>query len=188
MKDKNQAVLGAADEYDDVDAFGLDEFGQPRGLNPLWGAVAGSGLGTVAAMGLRRFGGPTMAKHAEGIGFGVAAAAAGGMIAFKGSRAAGWTALAAAFLNNGLRAVEQYFLRDETAGWGGVVVSPTTSFQGYGGGMGLVEVQPTTSFSDAQLPQLVGASLQQASDHVQLVGGPALNAHSGHWGATLFSS
>jgi hypothetical protein len=187
MKDKNHA-LGATEEYDDVDAFGLDEFGQPRGLNPLWGAVAGSGLGTVAAMGLRRWGSGRMAKYAEPIGFGLAAATAGTMIAFKGSRAAGWTALAAAFLNNGLRSVEEMMAGrfDGVAGWGGVVVNPTTSFQGYGGGMGLVEVQPTTSFQDAALPQLVGASLQSASDHVQLVGGPALNAFSGHWGATLF--
>lgn len=184
MKDKNQVALGAADDFDDVDAFGLDEFGQPRGLNPLWGAVAGSGLGTVVAMGARRWGGATLGKHAEATGFVAAAAAGGAMIAFKRSRAAGWTALAAAFLNNGLRAVEQYFMSPSMDGWGGVVVNPTTSFQG--SGMGLVEISPTTSFQDAQLPELVGASLQQASQHVQLVGGPALNAHSSHWGATLF--
>jgi hypothetical protein len=184
-----------ADDFDDVDidAFGLDQFGQARGLNPLWGAAAGSGLGTAVAIGLKRWGSPKLKEHREAIGFLTGAAAGGAMIAMKNTRAAGWTALAAAFLNNGLRALNNYLEDDETKeaktvkGYmDGVVISPTTAFSGYGG-MGLVEVSPTTAFSDAELPQLVGASLQSASDQVQLVGGPALSDLASHYGATHFS-
>lgn len=187
MSEKNQG-LGARD-YDDVDAFGLDEFGAPAGLNPMWGAAIGSGLGTVAAIGLRQTD-PTgfMARHAEALGFGAAAVASGAMIFFPGSRAAGWTGLAAAFLNNGLRALEQYVLK---GGLSGVVIEPTTAFAGRGG-LGMVDIERTTAFRGgatglgrgSELPQLVGATLQSASDHVQLVGGPALNRFAGHWGAT----
>lgn len=187
---KNQSMdisLGDADSFDDVDAFGLDQLGAPSGLNPLWGAVAGSGLGTVASMGLRRFGSGGMAKHAEALGFLAGAAASGAMIMMRRTRAAGWTGLAAAFLNNGLRALEQY----ATGGFSGVVIDPITAFSG--SGMGIVDVSPTTAFSGptggmgAQLPQLVGATLQSASEHVQLVGGPPLSDVASHWGHTHFS-
>jgi hypothetical protein len=178
--------LGANDFDEDIDAFGLDQFGQARGLNPLWGAAAGSGLGTVVSLGLKKFGSPTMLKHSEAIGFLAGAAAGGAMIAMKNTRAAGWTALAAAFLNNGLRALDTYVREGFDGSMDGVVISPTTAFSGRGG-LGLVEISPTTAFSDAQMPQLVGASLQAASDHVQLVGGPALSDLASHYGATHFS-
>jgi hypothetical protein len=187
----NEDLKGTrGDDFDDVDAFGLDELGSPAGLSPMWGAVAGSGLGTVASMAARRFGTGKIAQHAEAVGFLAGAAASGTMIAMRRTRAAGWTGLAATFLNNGLRALEQYMMAPSLSGWGGVVVEPTTSFAGRGG-LGLVDIQRTTSFQGSmgdQLPQLVGASLQDASDHVQLVGGPALNSFAHHWGATHFSN
>jgi len=184
----NEDLKGTRDDFDDVDAFGLDELGAPAGLSPMWGAVAGSGLGTVTSMAARRFGTGKLAQHAEAVGFLTAAAASGAMILTRRMRAAGWTGLAAAFLNNGLRALEQYMAAPSLSGWGGVVVEPTTSFAGRGG-LGLVDVERTTSFQGmGDLPQLVGANLQSASDHVQLVGGPALNSVAGHWGATLFGA
>lgn len=184
---KNPELGDAADDFDDVDAFGLDQFGQARGLSPMWGAVAGSGLPTVVSMGARRLGGAGfLGRHHEAAGFLAGAAAAGAMIAMKGTRAAGWTALAAAFLSSGLRAVEAELFGG--GGLSGVVIDPTTAFQGHrGGGMGLVEVNPATAFSGGQMPQLVGANLQSASDHLQLVGGPALSDIAHHWGHTHFS-
>jgi len=192
MKQLNAtSQLGDADDFDaDVDAFGLDQFGQTRGLNPMWGAAAATGVGTVTTMGLHRYASGKLQEHGEALGFVAAAVAAGTMIAMKRTRAAGWTGLAAAFLNNGLRALGQYFA-PATGPWGGVVIDPMTAFSG-ARGLGLVEVDPTTAFRGAglgnnQMPQLVGATLQSASDHVQLVGGPALSDIASHWGHTHFS-
>lgn len=182
----------------DVDAFGLDEFGQPAGLNPVWGAAIGTGLGTLGAIAARQF--TNYGRHSELIGFGLGAAASGAMIAFPGTRAAGWTGLAGAFLNNGLRQLELMFfmpkvdlvargeagmeaLRTEMAKMDGVVIEPTHEVRGHMG-MGLVEVEPTHQVGDT-MPELVGASLAAANEHVQLVGGPQLAQHSGHWGATV---
>lgn len=172
-----------------IDAFGLDEMGQPVGLNPVWGAVVGTGLGTVGAIATRQFS-PKLAQHSELIGFGLSALASGGMIFFEGTRAAGWTGLASAFLNNGFRQMELMFFAPKMAEiavdsaasmdghWGNVVIDPTEA-------LGLVEVNTTQALGDGGMPELVGASLAAASDHVQLVGGPSLAEHGGHWGATV---
>lgn len=180
--DNNNTDLGLGN----VDAFGLDEMGQPVGLNPVWGAVVGTGLGTATAIATRQF----MSQYAdksELIGFGVAALASGAMIAFEGTRAAGWTSLASAVLNNGLRSVELMFFSP-----GGAEMAVDTGVRGHMGEvvvdpaavLGLVEIEPTQVLGDGEMPTLVG-SIADASQHTQLVGGPALATHGGHWGATV---
>lgn len=179
MNPSNNTDLGLGD----VDAFGLDEMGQPVGLNPVWGAVVGTGLGTVGAIATRQFA-PKLAKHSELVGFGLSALASGTMIFFEGTRAAGWTGLASAFLNNGLRQMEQMFFAPSlpeqaaAAAVDGVVIDPAEV-------LGLTEINPAQVLGNNELPTLVGASVGDASQHVQLVGGPALAKHSGHWGATV---
>lgn len=177
--DNNNTDLGLGN----VDAFGLDEMGQPVGLNPVWGAVVGTGLGTATAIATRQFM-PQYAGKSELIGFGVSALASGAMIAFEGTRAAGWTSLASAVLNNGLRSVELMFFSPgsaemavDTPPVSGVVVDPAEV-------LGLVEVDPTQVLGDGAMPTLVG-SVADASRHTQLVGGPGLSAHGGLWGATV---
>lgn len=180
----NDLGLGGAD------AFGLDEMGQPVGLNPVWGAVVGTGLGTIGAIATRRFM-PAQARHSELIGLGLSALASGSMIMFEGTRAAGWTGLASAFLNNGLRQIELMFFLPSAAeelapavsgAFRGhareVVIDPTEA-------LGMIEINRTQALGDGGMPQLVGANLRDASNHVQLVGGPGLAQHSGHWGATV---
>jgi hypothetical protein len=180
MKSNNQG-LGS------VDAFGFNEFGQAAGLNPMWGAVVGTGLGTVGAIATRQFS-PKMAKHSELVGLGLSALASGGMIFFEGTRAAGWTGLASAFLNNGLRQMEQMFFRPKlpevaatAAEMGAVVIDPTQS-------LGLVEIENTQALAGSDMPTLVGANLAAANEHVQLVGGPQLAQHAGHWGSTVIGA
>lgn len=192
---KNDKNLGGG-----VDAFGLDDFGMPAGLNPMWGAVAGTGVGTVAAVATRQFA-PTKYKWSEAIGFGAAGLVAGGMLFFENTRAAGWTALASAFLNNGLRQIEMMLYDSKlkaaatattaptTQGVGDVVIEPTQALMG--SQMGLVDIEQAQALLGAgegsDMPHLVGANLAAANQHVQLVGGPALAQHSGSWGATHFS-
>lgn len=123
-------ALGAYDyDYSDmgqVDLFGLNEFGMPEGMNPLWGAVIGGGIGTGTAIAVRALAGKSdYGKWSEGIGFGVAAASSGLLMAFPGTRAAGWAGLAVAFMTNGLRQLEQMFTKGGgTAGWGAATIEP----------------------------------------------------------------
>jgi len=177
----NKNGLGA------VDAFGLDQFGQPVGLNPVWGAALGSGLGTIGAIATRRYA-PKYAKHSELVGFGLGAGASAAMLAFEGTRAAGWTGLASAFMNNGLRSLEIMFFHADAAktaaasaetiermaqaqaeasnGNGnavsGITIDPTQVLEG-------VTIDPTQTLGAAPLPTLVGAGV------------------SGHFGSTVIN-
>ena len=193
------------DSLGSVDAFGLDEFGSPVGLNPLWGAVAGTGISTLGSMGVRQFATPggKWWKYSEAIGFGLGALTGGGLLFWEGTRSAGWTALASAFLNSGLRQLEAMVLAPDpaammkqmmdqaaAAGVAGAVIEPTTVLAGQ---VGIPQIEPTQvisgNFAEANvdMPQLVGAGLEQANDHIQLVGGPALSQFAGAWGSTHFN-
>lgn len=139
-KEMPGTMLGAYDYSDmgQVDLFGLNEFGMPDGMNPLWGAVIGGGIGTGTAIAVRALGGkPTVGKTdwgkwSEGIGFAVGGLSSGLMMAFPGTRAAGWAGLAVSFMTNGLRALEQMFTKTSAAtkkgahvsGWGAAVIEP----------------------------------------------------------------
>jgi hypothetical protein len=106
---KKNTLEGFSDgEVGDVDMFGLDEFGMPQGTDPLWGAVIGGGVGTSAAMLARKFGKSHTAlhKYSEAVGFLVAGAAGGAMVAFPNTRRMGWAAIATAFVTNGVRQLE----------------------------------------------------------------------------------
>lgn len=86
--------------YDDVDFFGLERAGGE--VNPMWGAVAGTGVGTLAAVGVTQF--TDKDNVAELIGLGASLAIGGIMACFRSTRSAGFTAMAAGVLNNGVRA------------------------------------------------------------------------------------
>jgi hypothetical protein len=179
-------------ENDDI--FGLSgNLGQAKKLSPLWGAVAGTGLGTIGAIGARQFGAPggALERNSEWVGFGLGAAASGALLLSKKMRSAGWTGLAAAFLNNGLRGLEGLMFSSATSG---PVIRPVTAFMNGGQGLGMAEMRPTGAFLGAHgdAPQLLGTNIAQGSQQVQLLGkhgdGPQLDSHAGHWGATHFSS
>lgn len=168
-----------------INAFGLDSFGAPDG-NPMWGAFIGTGLGTVTSIAVRNY--TKYAKHAELIGMGAGVAAGAVMYFVPGMKASGVTAAVAALLNNGLRALEQKFMPQApttlpTSGLRGVTIEPTQA-------LGMVDIQPTEALMGPtgdyrDMPQLVGANLAAAADHVQLVGGPVLAQQAGAWGATV---
>lgn len=184
----NNKQLGDAD-FGNTDFFGLDDMGEPDG-NPMLGAMVGTGLGSVTAIGIRKFaaGSPTLVKNAELIGAG-AAVLAGAALYFTSSKSSGITAAVSGLLNNGLRFLEQKLFAPDgyTGALHGVVVEQT---QALGRGMGQVDIQPIQALSGpvadySQMPSLVGANLQAAADHIQLVGGPQLSQHAGGWGATV---
>lgn len=94
--------------YDDVDIFGLDEFGDPSGLPAIYGAMVGTGIGTLATLGVQSFW-AEKAAYDELIGLAAGLAAGGVMAAMPKTRHAGWVAMASAVLNNGLRAAAKQF-------------------------------------------------------------------------------
>lgn len=183
--------LAGSDYMGEVDLFGLDEFGEPVGLKTMWGALIGSGLGTGLAIGLRRFStaGSMWANNAEGVAFLLTSAVGGAMVASHKTRAAGWTAIAASAVNNGLRYLDQMMGGSSMGGWGEATVDPARAF--YGHGLGIATTEPRQNLAGAGgLPTLVGhdASLGASASQVQVMGGPALSGLSSLYGATLFGA
>lgn len=190
---------------DVADLFGLDEFGAGGMLGIAAGAV-GAGVGAAGAVMARKYGKPGtfVGDHPEVVGLLAGVAAGGAMAAMPSTRSAGWTAIAAALAGQGVRVAADAMAKSTaTAGWGGRVINPTHAWAG----LGLVDIQPTTAWAGAgdgmpqllggssglgrggagSMPQLVGASLGAASQHVQLLGGPALSDVAGNWGSTHFN-
>lgn len=194
------------DDYGEVDMFGLDEFGQPVGMNPLWGAALGAGFQTGTAMAVRGL--TDMDEWAEAIGAGVGLLGGGIMAFFPGSRAAGVTAMAVSLVSGGLRTLEQFIsdkekMKAETAkanagttGYGSVTIEPTHTVGGFGqveieplsGGFGIATIEPSAQVAGlGQAPQLLGyLGQEQRAAQVQIEGGPMISGLGAHYGATIF--
>ena len=188
--------MGDGGDYGELDIFGLDEFGMPAGLNPLWGAVAGGALSTGAAMATRAFS-ADWGRWSEGIGAGVGVLAGAAMAFFPGSRAAGWTAIATSLVTSGLRQLESlmtdnFGVYSVERGYpvNGVTVEPLV-----GAGLGVHMIEPSAQVNGAY-PELVGTPYGQAP--AELLGAlnglgqeqqmPAsLLGLGSHYGSTLFS-
>lgn len=199
--------LGSGDFADvgEPDMFGLDEFGDPVGMSPLWGAVIAGGLGTGATIVTRAVASPLSgwSKWSEGIGFAAGALASGFMMLFDNSRAAGWAGLATAFVTNGLRQLEGVLMSPSmdseilqpsgTQGWAGTVVEPAHVLQG---GLGIATVEPGYAINGLgrSMPTLVGPPLHgdygmsnnPAVQQTQILGGPNISGLGAHFGATVF--
>lgn len=208
-------ALGAHDyEMDgvgEVDLFGLDEFGQQVGMNSAWGALIGAGLGTGTAIAVRALAAaPTWKKYSEGVGFFVGAAASGLLMAFQGTRGAGWAALAATAATNGLRQLEVLFSPAALAGMGAAVIEPLNGvviepLNGEFGQFGVAEIEQVPraygtipgvygpmGVAGPQLSQTPPIDLMDMgalpanSQQVALMGGPSLSGLGAYYGATLF--
>lgn len=138
-------------------------------MSPLVGAAVGGGLSFAGSQLAPRF----TALNPTAVGFGLGAAASGAMLLFRGTRKAGFYGLVGAAAAQGVR-----FALQKAGVLSGVVIDRTQSLMG-------VEIERTQSLMGSQMPTLVGANLSAASDHVQLIGGPALSQVAGHFGATL---
>lgn len=191
-----------------VNLFGLDEFGQVTGMNPLYGAIAGAGFQTVGAIAARRLmTSVAMDKWSEAIGAGVGVAAGGVMMAFGNTRAAGVTAIATALVNGGLRQIETMMFAPAVAASAASQAAASAPVAGYFGapviedgygrtvGLGMVQAE---NRSDAVLgaprvnvmgPPIADSGIAgPAAAQVGLMGGPALSGLGSHFGATLFSN
>jgi hypothetical protein len=86
---------------EELSLAGTDDLGQVRGIHPAIGAAVSVGAGTATAIGVRQF--SSLDKYSELIGGGVGISAGVIMMFFPNSRAAGYTGIISALLNNGLR-------------------------------------------------------------------------------------
>jgi hypothetical protein len=162
--------------YDDVDIFGLDEYGDPQGLGALWGAAVGVGAGTLAAIGGRSFGSMSV-KNSELLGLGVAVAAGGVMAAFKGTRHAGWVAIASGLLGNGLRTIEAYMSAGTTGHYSGVQFQQIPRISAGMNGLGMIQAQPMNG-------QMGMNGLADSRRSLQLMGGPPVSPLAARYGHT----
>lgn len=89
------------------------------GLDPMWGALIASAIGTSGAIGARVVATPGSAAHtwSEGVGLLAGLAAAGAMFAFPGTREAGKFGLAFVGVNQGLRLLEKVLMGGPAVGW-----------------------------------------------------------------------
>lgn len=194
-----------SDDLGDVDMFGLDPYGEPVGMKSYWGAAIGGAAAAGTAVAVRSMSkSPALLKHAEGVGLAAGVVAAGAMMAFKGSRHAGWSALASALAATLPRVIEQEFMAvpvtvplpvaPPVSGWGDVQIEPTGVLRPLNGGLGIATIEPTGALFNGLgegMPRLLGASPQnQREMTATLLGVPGLGgplaAMAGSWGATLF--
>lgn len=104
-----------------VDLLGLNSFGEPVGMSPLFGMAIGGGVSGATSMILARTG---KAAKADAYGFLAGLATSGVLYAMKATRHAAFGALAGAFFATGLR-------------WLGGVLFGSASVAGVRGGVGL---------------------------------------------------
>ena len=193
-KDFNSALDGAdlGRSYDEVDIFGLDEFGDPTGLGAIYGAMVGTGVGTVTSIAVRSWW-PEKTSYSELIGLGAGLLAGGVMAAFPETRHAGWVAMASAVLNNGLRAAEIQFRglsiqscpKDQHPDSSGKCVADTTTTQGHLGTYAIEPVQPMNgpSLGLYQAEALNGPG----PGGVTLFGPPTQQTIAKHYGASYLN-
>ena len=193
----------------EIDLFGLDEFGSPEGLAPLYGALIGSGLQAAVAVGVRQatkkgLKAADWAKWSEGIGVIAASIAGGAMYFFPQTKGAGVAALAGA-LGGVIRQGEALLLTSEAeqkaieemlATVRGLM--PAAAPVKEGGAWGGVQFEPA-NLRGVQAEQLNGAQPEMISglgnlasnpgaQQVALLNGPAISGLASHYGATLFGA
>lgn len=177
-KNTNLGGLGGNDDYGDVDLFGLDEFGAPVGLNPVWGAMTGGAVSTGAAIAVRQWL-PEYHGWSEGIGAAAGVLAGAVMAFFPGTRAAGWTGMAVAVTTAGLRQAEKLLVGDAVDYYG----LPSVSTPYYAG----VEIEPL-GIATTEDAMTAGADAQLLGQSpAQLVGAENMLL-ARHFGATVFGS
>lgn len=176
-KENDLGGLGDFGAYDDVDIFGLDSFGDPTGMAALYGAMIGTGVGTLTAIGIRSLK-PDWKQWSELVGLAGGVLVGGGLMVSSKTRHAGWVAIASSALNNGLRAIEQYFRPApfNMKGFGEQRVQRVGAFAG--GGMGIQQVQQVNGGGLGQ-PQLMQGTRKMAS-----LMGRQFNKAASHWGTS----
>lgn len=95
-----------------VDLLGLNNFGNPVGLNPIWGAAIGGGTAGVTTIAARHSGSAGLMAKAELAGLGMGLGVSAVMYAMKSTRHAALGGVLGAFLASGLAYMERLIFGD----------------------------------------------------------------------------
>jgi hypothetical protein len=90
-----------------VDLLGLNSFGNPVGLNPIWGVAIGGGTSAVVTMAARHSGSVSLMARPELFGIGAGLAVSGAMYAMKSTRHAAIGSVVGTFIGAGLAYLEK---------------------------------------------------------------------------------
>jgi len=187
----------------EVNLLGLNEFGEPEGLPPLYGAFIGAGAPAIVSALVRMATdkGSSWYMKSDDVGFGVGAAAALGLWAMPSTRRAGVMAGLGLLVSAGVRFVERHLMGSAALG-----LPQVDYLNGFGlpqvdylnGAMGLPAATPQSpaygminggsiagaSLSESPPVDLLGQSAQ--SDQVNLLGGPQTSNLAGAYGGTIW--
>lgn len=189
-----------------VDLLGLNSFGEPVGMNPIWGMAIGGGVSGVTSMVLARSSG-TAARHSDLIGFLAGLATGGAMMSMKSTRHAAYGAFAGAFFATGLKWLERVLFGAPAAAAKPVAGMGIPQINALNGGLGLPQINALNGLGMASIstsvpPQgaIPGVAGPQVSGGfggnmppVNLLGqrlgagGPQVSGLSARYGATLMS-
>lgn len=164
-----------------VDLLGLDKFGGNPGLSPIYGALIGGGVASVAAISLRHLASGTPAKYADLFGFGAGVLTAAGLYAMPGTRHSAFGALAGAFLGAGLSFLEKMLFGSSTdvngIGYPMIQSLGIPQIQALNGaGLGVAQIGPIPP-AYGTIPGVVNA--QPAMHQLSGIAGAQLSASGG---------
>lgn len=157
-----------------VSFFGLNAFGSPVGVNPLWGSAIGSVSATGTAIAWRALTDADKWKWAELVGTGVSVAAGAGMMFAKKLRGVGLATIFSGIGSQGLLFAERMLMG---GGLSGVEMSRVPQLRG----LGMVSADNVPQLRGPSAPSLSNPAAAQIAAQV-----PGINGLSKHFGATLF--
>lgn len=183
-----------------VDLLGLNSFGEPVGMNPLWGVTIGGGVSFGTSAILARTGGKA-AAHADLIGFLAGMATGGVMYSMKSTRHAAFGAFAGSFFAAGLKWLGGVLFGSSPKAVAGMGLPMINALNGglglpminaLNGQMGMAAMSntphPQGTIPGVAGPQVsggVGAPPISLLGQRMSAGGPQISGLSARYGATL---
>lgn len=187
-----------------VDLLGLNSFGEPVGMNPLWGVAIGGGISGISSAVLSRSASAKTAARADLYGLLAGLAAGGVMYSMKSTRHAAFGAFAGAFFASGLKWLSGILFGSAKPMAGRGVGLPTIN--ALNGGLGLPQINalnggggmglPSMSNVVAPVGTIPGVAGPQVSGQFgappvhllgQRMGGTTISGLSARYGATLLN-
>ena len=187
-----------------VDLLGLNSFGEPVGMNPLWGMAIGGGVSGITSAALSRSASAKTAARADLYGFLAGIATGGVMYSMKATRHAAFGALAGAFFASGMKWLEGVLFGSPKPMAGRGVGLP--QINALNGGLGLPQINALNGGGQMGLPSMSnvvppvgtipGVAGPQVSGGVggppvhllgQRMGGTQVSGLSARYGATLLN-
>ena len=159
-----------------VDLLGLNSFGNPVGLNPIWGALIGGGVAGVTSLAISHNSTGSTQTNSDIIGLGVGLAASGVMYAMPATRHAAIGGVVGAFLASGLSYLNRVLfgtvqLPAATAAVASQVAAAATGSTAPGtAGMGIATTRALNGLGIATTRALNGLGIATTQQRVPPVG------------------